>query len=161
MRETQQKQLLSLAVPYAQQFLRGIAGACLGLLSGGTLATVTELIFHGGQLDNLTEPETRLLVWAILIMGGLGIAIGTAWGVASTRRLGWRWLSRSVLLAFLGAVLAEVGWFGLAIGGRDILEARYPLWPGLEIVLAGLVLPVIGASIGLIITIKRRKRRYS
>ncbi len=134
-----------LSPPYAQQLLRGTLGASLGFLSGGTLATVALLIAHNGQLDQLNKAETRSVVWTILIGSGLGIAAGATWGVASAgERYGLGTLAR----AFLGASLAEAAWFHLTIGSRDIMKARYPLWPGLGILLSGLVLPAIGALIG-------------
>ena len=131
--------------PYAQQLLSGTVGASLGFLGGATLATVALLVTHKGQLDQLNEAETRSVVWTILIGSGLGIVAGATWGVASTgERYGLDTLAR----AFLGASLAEAAWFHLTVGSRDIMKARYPLWPGLGIMLSGFVLPAIGAAIG-------------
>jgi uncharacterized membrane protein YfcA len=134
------------APPYLQQLVGGTIGASLGFLGGGTLGGIAMIIAHQGQLDDLDEAEQRSVVWTILIASGLGIAAGATWGVANAgERHGY---PGNVPLAFLGAALAEVVWFQLTIGQRDILEARYPLWPGLGVVIAGLVLPVVGALIG-------------
>ena len=154
MRRIRRKQLLILAALCAQQLLGGALGATLGFLGGATLGGVAMIISHGGQLDNLDEVQQRSLVWVILITSGLGIVTGVTWGVARAgKRNGYL---GSVPLAFLGATLAEVGSFQLAVGTRDILEARYPLWPGLGIMLMSLVLPMIGALIGYDVVSKSR-----
>ena len=132
--------------PYLHQFVRGTIGASLGFLGGATLGGVTSALVHSGRLDDLTEEETRTVVWMILIPGGLGLAAGASWGVIRAgEEFGHPGSSGK---AFLGAVLAEMIWFQQTIGRRDVLEARYPLLPGLGIVLSGLLLPVIGAVLG-------------
>jgi|GEM_PF-5539002 len=131
--------------PYPHQFLTGTVGASIGFLGGGTLGTVA-VILGQGQLDQLSEAERRSAAWTILIAGGIGAVTGATWGVAyAGMRQGY---PGNVPLALVGATLAEVAWFQLTLARQDILEARYSLWPGLGIVVSGLVLPVVGALVG-------------